>query len=71
VRVRPLFAWYDLWIGVYWDRGHRRLYILPIPCVGIVVQFPLPRLKPMPYPLDEESEPDPIPAPPPDEEEMR
>ena len=36
-RVRFLFAWYDLWIGVFWDRQKRKLYILPLPCVGIVI----------------------------------
>lgn len=39
VGVRPIFAWYDLLIGVYWDAGKRRLYVLPIPCCGIVIQF--------------------------------
>ena len=31
--------WYDLWIGVFWDRKMRRLYILPVPCLGIYIQF--------------------------------
>lgn len=35
--VRFLFAWYDMWIGMYWDRQNRRLYVLPLPMVGIVV----------------------------------
>lgn len=39
VKVRPLFAWYDLWIGVFWDRQKRRLYVLPLPCIGFVVEF--------------------------------
>jgi hypothetical protein len=39
VSIRPLFAWYDLWIGAYWDRQNRRLYVLPLPCVGVVIQF--------------------------------
>lgn len=38
-KVRPLFAWYDLWIGFYWDSAKRRLYILPVPCLGFVIQF--------------------------------
>jgi hypothetical protein len=37
--VRPLFAWYDLWVGAYWDRANRRLYVLPVPMLGIVVDF--------------------------------
>lgn len=36
-RIRFLFAWYDIWIGAYWDRRNRRLYILPIPMFGIVI----------------------------------
>jgi hypothetical protein len=39
-RVRPLFAWFDLWIGVFVDRPRRRVYILPIPMVGIVIEWP-------------------------------
>ena len=39
VKIRPLLAWYDLWIGAYWDRQARKLYILPLPCIGIVVSF--------------------------------
>ena len=38
--IAPLFAWYDLWIGAFWDRKSRKLYILPLPCVGVVIQFP-------------------------------
>lgn len=39
VSIKPLFAWYDLWIGIFWDRKSRKLYILPLPCVGVVVTF--------------------------------
>jgi len=27
------FAWYDLWIGAYWSRSDRVLYICPLPCL--------------------------------------
>jgi hypothetical protein len=37
--ARFIFAWYDLWVGVFWDRKGRRLYILPLPCVGVVIEF--------------------------------
>lgn len=39
MRIRPLFAWYDLWIGVFIDAGKRRVYILPLPCIGIIVEY--------------------------------
>lgn len=37
--IKPIFAWYDLWVGAFWDRKSRKLYILPLPCVGIVLEF--------------------------------
>ena len=39
MRVRLILAWYDLWIGVFIDTAKRRVYILPLPCCGIVVEF--------------------------------
>jgi hypothetical protein len=39
MRIRVLCAWYDVWVGAFWDRGNRRLYLLPIPCVGLVLDF--------------------------------
>lgn len=39
-RIRPLFEPCDLWVGFFWDRAKRRLYILPLPMIGVMVQFP-------------------------------
>lgn len=39
MKVRAIFAWYDLWIGAFWDASRRRLYVLPLPCIGIVIDF--------------------------------
>lgn len=39
LKVRPIFAWYDLWVGAFWDRQKRRLYLFPVPCFGVVIQF--------------------------------
>lgn len=38
-RVNLIVAWYDFWIGIFWDRAKRRLYILPIPMIGIMIEF--------------------------------
>jgi hypothetical protein len=38
-RVDFVCAWYDFWIGLYWNREKRWLYILPVPCLGICIRF--------------------------------
>lgn len=37
--IKPIFAWYDLWVGAFWDRAKRRLYIFPVPTLGVVIHF--------------------------------
>lgn len=37
--IRPMFAWFDLWVGVFIDRPKRRVFIFPIPCCGIVIDW--------------------------------
>ena len=39
MKIKPIFAWYDFWVGMFWDRKSKKLYIFPIPMVGIVVDF--------------------------------
>jgi hypothetical protein len=36
--IRLIVAWYDCWIGWFYDQQKRRLYIFPVPCVGIVIE---------------------------------
>jgi len=38
-RVRLVVEPCDLWIGAYVDPERQRLYILPVPCVGLVIEW--------------------------------
>lgn len=40
--VKPIFAWYDFWVGLFVDRAKRRLYIFPVPMFGLVVEWSQP-----------------------------
>lgn len=31
MKVSVRFAWYDLWVGAYWDRKTSTLYVCPLP----------------------------------------
>lgn len=39
MKINFIFAWYDLWIGLYWDRKLSKLYIFLVPMFGIVLTF--------------------------------
>ena len=39
MRVSLIFAWYDLWMGAYWDRNNRCLYLFPLPMIGMKIQI--------------------------------
>lgn len=34
MKLRLIFAWYDFWVGLFWDAKNRRLYVFPVPCLG-------------------------------------
>lgn len=38
-RFGLVLAWYDFWVGVFWSRESRKLYVLPLPCIGFWVRL--------------------------------
>lgn len=36
-RIKLIFAWYDFWIGLFWDSKKKLLYIFPIPMIGLCI----------------------------------
>jgi len=42
MKIGFLFAWYDLWVGLFWSKEKRRLYVLPLPCIGFYIDFGMP-----------------------------
>lgn len=39
MKISLLFAWYDIWVGLFWDKKKKWLYFFPIPCLGIIFKF--------------------------------
>lgn len=37
MKAKLIFAWYDLWIGVFVDRQKKKVYVFLIPMVGVVI----------------------------------
>lgn len=42
-RLQVLLVWYDLWVGAYYDVGHRTLYLCPLPMLVLRLELPGPR----------------------------
>ena len=38
MKIRLVLAWYDLWVGAYWDRASRTLYLM-VPMIGIAIEL--------------------------------
>jgi len=39
MKIKLIFAWYDLWVGFFWDSKKKWLYVFPIPMFGIILKF--------------------------------
>ena len=42
-KVKPVFAWYDLWVGLFVDTQRQCLYFFPIPMFGLRVSWGRPQ----------------------------
>jgi hypothetical protein len=49
MKLKPIFAWYDFWVGLFWDSKKRKLYLFPVPCFGVVFDFSKPVVTHAPY----------------------
>jgi hypothetical protein len=43
MKISVFWAWYDLWVGAYWDRKNRDLYVCLIPTLVIKLAFGPPK----------------------------
>ena len=39
LRVEPMFAWYDIWVGVFVDVERKRVYVFPVPMFGFKIYW--------------------------------
>ena len=39
MKIKLIFAWYDMWVGLFYDRKKRTLFFFPFPMCGIKIQF--------------------------------
>lgn len=38
MKCRPIFRWFDLWVGVFIDRPNGRVYVFYFPMLGLVFE---------------------------------
>ena len=37
--VKPVFKWFDFWMGLYWDRDRKILYLFYFPMCGLMISW--------------------------------
>lgn len=36
-RIKLVLDWADFWVGFYWDRDDKQLYIFLVPAIGVCI----------------------------------
>jgi hypothetical protein len=39
MRITVIAKWFDFWIGAFYDTKNKFLYIFPVPCLGIKIEY--------------------------------
>lgn len=49
LKTKFMFAWFDAWVGFFWDDAKSRLYFFPVPMFGVAIDFDRAKLVPWLY----------------------
>lgn len=39
MKAQLFFAWFDFWVGLFWDKKKSTLYILALPMIGVRIRI--------------------------------
>lgn len=39
MKIRVIWKWYDIWVGLFIDKPKKKVYIFLLPTLGIVIEL--------------------------------
>jgi hypothetical protein len=39
MKIEPMFAWYDFWVGLRYDKNNNIIYLFTLPMFGIKISL--------------------------------